>query len=97
MEGRFEIQPHLEEHALHWKVGQSPKASRIFRIDPDCRAMHHEVGGILVLHNCFVEESLRFLVFSKNMMMGYDMICKNHCGGGERTLSKISFHVLKMT
>lgn len=73
MEGRFEIQPHLEEHALHWKVGQSPKASRIFRIDPDCRAMHHEVGGILVLHNCFVEESLRFLVFSKNMMMGYDM------------------------
>jgi hypothetical protein len=73
LEGRFEIQPHLEEHALHWKVGQSPKASRIFRIDPDCRAMHHEVGGILVLHNCFEEESLRFLVFSKNMMMGYDM------------------------
>jgi hypothetical protein len=25
------------------------------------------------------------------------MICKNHCGGGERTLSKISFHMLKMT
>jgi len=25
-EGRFEIQPHLEEHALHWKVGESPKA-----------------------------------------------------------------------
>ncbi|CAL1147463.1 unnamed protein product [Cladocopium goreaui] len=24
-EGRFEIQPHLQEHALHWKVSQSPK------------------------------------------------------------------------
>jgi hypothetical protein len=23
----FEIQPHLEEHALHWKVSESHKAS----------------------------------------------------------------------
>ena len=28
LEGRFEIQPHLEEHALHWKVGESPQAGR---------------------------------------------------------------------
>ena len=26
-EGRFEIQPHLEELALHWKVSQLPKAA----------------------------------------------------------------------
>ncbi|CAL1145766.1 unnamed protein product [Cladocopium goreaui] len=28
-EGRFEIQPHLEEHALHWKVGESPKVKSL--------------------------------------------------------------------
>jgi len=49
LEGRFEIQPHLEEHALHWKVGQSPKVKFLPVGSPDTFDRLYEAAELQVL------------------------------------------------